>query len=239
MLGLRACTAEENHAWSLEQFVASLLREAPNSVLDVGCGAGGLMKQVADRGVPVVGVDQAGPKLEALQAEGADARGGSAYELPFDDGAFDWVTLRHVPHHLERPARAIAEAVRVCRTGVLIAEPAFDPSLPSQRTALQLDRWEKRMDRRGGMYHAEVHELGELVAMLPELPGVELELESQRFLRLRARSTADFAADARRRVAELAPDDAERDALDALLEDCARDGLSWNGSICLVVRRTG
>ena len=95
------------------------------------------------------------------------------------------------------------------------------------------------MDRRGGMYHAEVHELGELVAMLPELPGVELELESQRFLRLRARSTADFAADARRRVAELAPDDAERDALDALLEDCARDGLSWNGSICLVVRRTG
>lgn len=229
------CTAEDNHLWSLGQFTRLLAEQSPKSVLDVGCGSGRLLQTMRERGIPATGLDQGGPRLDALRAEGFDVRRGSAYELPFDDRSFDWVTLRHVPHHLEHPARAVADAWRVCRTGLLIAEPAFDVSVPSQRSAVQLDLWEKRLDRRGGMYHAEVHELGELIAMLPE--HANATLESQRFVRLRARSLVEFIDAARARVAELPAEDAACVALDDLIASCERDGLSWSGSLCVVARR--
>lgn len=231
------CTAEDNHLWSLGQFVELLAQQSPESVLDVGCGSGRLLQTVHERGVTATGLDQGGPRLDALRAEGLDVLQGSAYELPFDDRAFDWVTLRHVPHHLEHPERAIAEALRVGRTGALIAEPAFDLSLPSQRTAVQLDLWEKRLDRRGGMYHAEVYELGALLDLFPVEAGRDFEFEVRRFMRLRQRSVADFAQQAAERIAGLPDEHAERAALDDLLADCERDGLSWNGSLCVIARR--
>ncbi|MDF1799333.1 MAG: class I SAM-dependent methyltransferase, partial [Planctomycetota bacterium] len=160
-------SAPENHLWLMGEFVELLARQAPETVLDVGCGSGGLLRACAARGIAATGIDQAGPRLEALAADGFDVREGSAYELTLEDGAVDWVTMRHVPHHLEDPGRALAEALRVAKTGLLVAEPHFDVSVPSQRAALALDIWEKRQHRRGGMHHAEVFDLGGLLALLP------------------------------------------------------------------------
>jgi len=43
--------------------------------------------------------------------------GGDVYALPFADGAFDIVSCRFAFHHLQEPARAFAEMVRVARPG--------------------------------------------------------------------------------------------------------------------------
>jgi SAM-dependent methyltransferase len=47
-----------------------------------------------------------------------------AEALPYRDGSFDVVTVHDGLHHLDDPARAIAEMARVARDGVLILEPA-------------------------------------------------------------------------------------------------------------------
>jgi len=233
------CTAEENHLWSLGRFVQWLIELKPESVLDVGCGQGRLLEQVHAAGITATGLDQAGPRLEEPRAKGLQVCEGTAYELPFGDRSVDWVTLRHVPHHLEHPACAFAEALRVARTGVLIAEPSFDAGLASQRTAIELDLWEKRQDRRVGMHHAEVYELGALLAMLPADLDRDYEVESQRIFRLRQRSIHDFEQQAAARIEDLPPDHPERIALADLLADCADHGLSWNGSLLVTVRRRG
>jgi ubiquinone/menaquinone biosynthesis C-methylase UbiE len=231
------CTAIDNHLWSLGRFVDLLKQEGPASVLDVGCGSGRLLRSVFESGIAATGLDRAGPQLDMLRAEALDVREGSAYALPFDDRSFDWVTLRHVPHHLEHPERAIDEVLRVARAGALIAEPAFELGLASQRTAHALDLWEKRQDRRGGMYHAEVYELGPLLGLFPAAADSEFEIESRRFMRLRQRSVVDFASEATARIADLPPDHAEHAALNDLIAACERDGLSWSGSLCVIARR--
>ena len=42
---------------------------------------------------------------------------GDVYALPFADGAFDVVSCRFALHHLQQPAKALAEMIRVCRGG--------------------------------------------------------------------------------------------------------------------------
>ena len=228
--------ARENHEWLLNEFVRLLLDREPVSLLDVGCGEGELLKTCRQAGIEAVGLDQPGPRLEALRDEGLEVREGTAYDLPFADGAVDWLTMRHILHHLEDPARAVAEALRVARTGLLLAEPCFDATLPSQRGALAVDRWEKRQHRRGGMYHAESLDLGALVALVPAGFEGRLEIEVHQALRLRGRSVADFEHGAAELVSELAAEHREREALARLLGELAHLGLSWNGSLCVAFR---
>jgi SAM-dependent methyltransferase len=87
-------------------------------VLDVGCGEGATFLHL---GGPsgVVGID-------VFEAKVAFARerlplctfvSGSAYELPFEDGAFDHVIVRDVVHHLDHPDRALREIARVLEPG--------------------------------------------------------------------------------------------------------------------------
>lgn len=232
-------TQEESHVRLLAGFVELLLAQEPRSVLDVGCGSGGLMRACVARGLAVTGVDRRGDRfdrLEALAAEGLDVFAGSAYELPFEDGAFDWVTLRHVPHHLERPADALAEALRVAATGVLVGEPSFDQAVPAQAAGLALDVWEKRQHRRGGMFHDEVFPEAGLRALLPG-GGAGLAVQAVTIPPIGARSVSDFVAGARELLAGLPEDAAEAAALDALVERLQRDGLEWNGTVCLVARK--
>lgn len=229
--------AQENHEWLLGEYARGLLCLEPASVLDIGCGSGGLLRAVRNAGVACSGLDQAGPRLDALREEGFEVREGTAYELPFADRSFDWISMRHVPHHLERPGPALAEALRVARRGLWIAEPWFDGSVPSQRSARALDVWEKRQHRRGGMFHAEVLELQQLLQLLPRNQAGLLRVEAHTMLRPRARSVTAFEREAQSLLADLPPGDSEFGAWSELLEELRRTGLSWNGSLCLCVRR--
>ncbi len=228
-------TQEQSHVGLMAGFVELLLRQAPRSVLDVGCGSGGLMRACVERGLTVAGIDRSGERLDALAADGLDVHPGSAYELPFADGAFDWVTLRHVPHHLERPAEALAEAVRVAASGVIIAEPWFDEDSAPGRAGLALDVWEKRQHRRRGMYHAEVYPADALLAMLPT-DAARAGAEAHVIPPVGTRSIPAFLDVARTLLARLSEDDDEAAGLDSLAVQFERDGLEWNGTVCLVVR---
>ena len=98
-----------------ERFIDRVLEEKPESVLDVGCGAGILLERLRDHGITTVGLDPSPRAMAALAKKNLEGVQGDAVELPFEDSSFDWVTMRHVAHHLADVPRAFAETLRVAR----------------------------------------------------------------------------------------------------------------------------
>lgn len=148
-----------------QAFERALRQTKPASVLDIGCGSGALVQALSQDGIPAFGIER--QPSDSARARGR-ALAADAEQLPFPDGSFDWVVMRHVPHHLKRPAAAFAEAWRVCKSGLLLAEPWYDTEIPSQRQALEIDRWLKHKDRRRGMFHADILSATDLIALLPQ-----------------------------------------------------------------------
>lgn len=112
----------------------------PPRLLDVGCGTGFLLEQLAGRGFSGVGVDLspesvaiAQKRLEELgAADRLRAEVGSAYEPP--DGQFELITLTDVLEHLEDP-RACLRALRerLAPGGLLVISTPNRRSLPGAR----------------------------------------------------------------------------------------------------------
>ena len=90
-----------------------------DSVLDVGCGAGRAVHELAERGATATGVDVSEQMLTAARERWSDVdfRLAPAEELPFPDDALDGYRADKVLHALDDPARAVAEARRVLRPG--------------------------------------------------------------------------------------------------------------------------
>jgi SAM-dependent methyltransferase len=209
------------------RFAERLLALRPSSVLDVGCGAGYVLGRCRDAGIVAFGLEARAERLP----EGAGELSlllGDATRLPLCDGSVDWVTLRHVPHHLEDPRSALAEAWRVARCGVLVAEPWFDPHEPSQVCALDADRWLKRQDRARGKHHAENHTAAELLAMLPERPA---RATIEAYTALRAHSLEELEALAARSVGERALDGDDAREWERHRERAASGRLTDNGTL--------
>jgi ubiquinone/menaquinone biosynthesis C-methylase UbiE len=84
-------------------------------VLDVGCGGGLAVRELADRGVRAVGVDVDPAMVEAAAQRFPDGefRVADATALPFDDGSFTGYRADKVLHTLPEPDLAVAEARRV------------------------------------------------------------------------------------------------------------------------------
>jgi ubiquinone/menaquinone biosynthesis C-methylase UbiE len=104
-------------------------------ILDVGCGTGRLLADLARSGATsLAGVDLAPNILdvarEKLSAAGAKAvfRTADAEEpLPWPSESFDVATLTGALHHFFRPHDALAEIYRVLRPGgrLLVVDPCF------------------------------------------------------------------------------------------------------------------
>jgi len=97
-------------------------------VLDIGCGTGRFLAQLAEI-AKGWGVDASPEMLEVARTRvgGAGLKLGSAEELPFKDGWFERATMWLVAHLVDRP-RAFAEAARVLGPGGHFAVATFDPS---------------------------------------------------------------------------------------------------------------
>ena len=112
-----------------------MLRLGPGAaVLDVGCGAGEVCVELAERVGPsgrVAGIDPSETMLAAARRAAEAARApielhvGSVYALPFPDGTFDAVRAERVFQHLEDPEAGLREMLRVTRSGgrVMIFDP--------------------------------------------------------------------------------------------------------------------
>jgi SAM-dependent methyltransferase len=107
--------ASEMRLRSYELLGAALGR----SVVDVGCGAGRAVAEMAGRGARAVGVDIQDKMIAAARERWpqAEFEVAGAYELPFADGTLDGYRADKVFHELDDPARALAEAQRVLTPG--------------------------------------------------------------------------------------------------------------------------
>jgi len=124
-------------------------------VLDVGCGTGDDLRALAPLVGPsgrVVGLDRSAQMIATARQRCDDLqrtirlRLGDAQRLPFPDGSFDACRADRVLQHLDDPARALAEMVRVARPNarVVISEPDWGtlvldaPNPPVTRRLLQV-----------------------------------------------------------------------------------------------------
>src|SRR5215831_17864683 len=96
------------------------------SIVDVGCGPGAITIGLAEAVAPgaVIGVDldqDQVSRAEALAAERGVAnvqfQVGSVYELPFADSSLDAAFAHTLFMHLDKPAAAAAEVLRVLKPG--------------------------------------------------------------------------------------------------------------------------
>lgn len=124
---------EDNHWWFAGRtwsLLNMLDRQIPGDgqgrVLDIGCGAGNMFHHLARYG-SVVGVDNNPRPLEVARQRGYQVRQGLAEDLPFDDEAFDLVSLLDTVEHCEDDMAVLRESYRVCTPGghLVVTVPAF------------------------------------------------------------------------------------------------------------------
>jgi ubiquinone/menaquinone biosynthesis C-methylase UbiE len=115
-----------------------------HALLDVGCGNGDDVQALAKRVGPtgrVVGVDRSETMIAEARtrADGSELpitfEVGNAHALGFSDDTFDGCRADRVLHHVEDPARVLAEMVRVARSvaRIVTMDPDFDTAVVDSR----------------------------------------------------------------------------------------------------------
>lgn len=125
--------------------------EAGQSVLDFGCGPGGMAMEVARRvgsSGKVTGVDLNTEMLrragQLASSEGLTGRVSfrhvTSETLPFDSGTFDTVLCKSVLEYVDDPAKTISEFARVTRAGgtVHVVDSDWDMLVVSPWTEAEL-----------------------------------------------------------------------------------------------------
>jgi SAM-dependent methyltransferase len=125
---------EENHFWFVGRrriFFHLLDRELSSvgsvRVLDVGCGAGGMLTPLSRYG-EVSGIDTSPELVELCRARGFDrVNVGSAYDLPAEAGSLDLITLFDTIEHVPDDDRVLGECRRALAPGGLlfVSVPAY------------------------------------------------------------------------------------------------------------------
>ena len=178
--------------------VIALCRRAgldPSSTLDVGCGDGALLGELARRGF--------GGRLHGVEISSAAARiargalGEDAVEvfdgssLPAGEGAFELGILSHVLEHVPDPPALLAETARVCRAVVFEVplEANFSARRPAKRAHAAEIGHLHRLDRAGARAIASAAGLRVAAELQDPLP-----LEVHRFFAAGARARAAGAA---------------------------------------------
>lgn len=144
-------TAPELHGDGIVALVVDAARpKASDTAIDLACGPGSVACALAARAKWVVGLDATEAMLDQARAlarrqgvDNSEWRVGDACQAPYPDGSFDIVTCRFAFHHLEKPALAFAEMVRLAAPGgrvvVCDAIASEDPDKAAAFNAME--RW--------------------------------------------------------------------------------------------------
>ncbi|MHB1295391.1 MAG: arsenite methyltransferase [Anaerolineae bacterium] len=114
--------------------------------VDAGAGSGFVTETLAARGLRVIGVDQSAAMLEEMSRrlshlEGVTYRLGVAEALPLDDEAADYAFGNMYLHHVDEPAAAIRELVRVLKPGGKLVLTDLDEHTFTFLRTEHHDRW--------------------------------------------------------------------------------------------------
>jgi 2-polyprenyl-3-methyl-5-hydroxy-6-metoxy-1,4-benzoquinol methylase len=117
----------------IHRLAASLLarRDAGGTLVDAGCGTGGLWRAVRDRFTRCIGVDAA--RYPELPPEVAFRAADLDRTLPVDDRTADATAAVEVIEHLENPRAFVRELARVTKPGGWVVV-----TTPNQLSALSL-----------------------------------------------------------------------------------------------------
>jgi len=98
-------------------------------LLDVGCGFGGFVAAMRERGWDAEGVDPSPAVVAAAARRGRPVRLGTLEGLQGEDGGYDAVTMFYVLEHLPDPLAALERAWRLLSRGgtILIRVPHTTP----------------------------------------------------------------------------------------------------------------
>ena len=88
-----------------------------NRWLDVGCGAGALMRAARDRGWGVIGTEVSEPAAETIRVRGFDVRSGELDELDLPERGFDVVSMVEVLEHVSDVGALLTASRRLLRIG--------------------------------------------------------------------------------------------------------------------------
>lgn len=119
----------------VERVLTEIIGDNPvDAFLDLGTGTGRLLQLFHGRYRRAIGVDASRDMLAVARAniekaglENATIRHGDIFNLPFESGQFDLVTIHQVLHFLDNPDAAIAEAARMLRPGGRLVIVDFAP----------------------------------------------------------------------------------------------------------------
>ncbi|MEN9704242.1 MAG: hypothetical protein RLZZ393_121 [Pseudomonadota bacterium] len=94
-------------------------------LLDIGCSVGYTLRAARDLGLEPTGSDLSQYAIKTCREQGFRAEVGELSGLPFADGEFGLVTMKHVLEHTPVPRAALREVRRVLRPGggIFIAIP--------------------------------------------------------------------------------------------------------------------
>ena len=106
-------------------------------VLDIGCAVGYIVKRLREKGVDAWGVDISQYAIDnAPDTVKPYLKLASADKLPFGDKEFDLVFSSSVFEHMpsELVMKAISEAIRVAKRGIIAVTPGDDPHFDEDAT---------------------------------------------------------------------------------------------------------
>ena len=129
---------KDSYVWVLKTKV--IKERSGVSALDVGCGPGFVMEALKGQ-FTIAGVDIDDDMVRACRSRGLDVQKGSAYRLPYREGAFDVVYCTFLLLWLNEPSRALEEMARVSRSHVLcLAEPDLGARIDHPESLAELGR---------------------------------------------------------------------------------------------------
>lgn len=147
----------------------------PQSLLDIGSGRGAFLWPLVARfdHLAVTAVDRLAHRvadIEAVHAGGiarVRAQTADVTTLPFADAAFDVVTILEVLEHLEDPAAAAREALRVASRYVVASVPSHEDDNPEHIQLFTRDSLTELFERAGAERVQISHVLNHMVAVVP------------------------------------------------------------------------
>jgi len=102
---------------SRNQILDLLNHAAPGPLLDIGCSMGYTLEAARSLGLTPTGSDISVFAIRECRSLGFRAERGELGRMPFGDGEFSLVTMKHVLEHTPDPRAALREVRRILRPG--------------------------------------------------------------------------------------------------------------------------